>query len=84
MTFRKKGVPDEELFKLRDEHWDISPLFRGEPPVPKFEIRCPLCGSNVVCIKHYMLHEAHPGQYRVDVWLKCMKCFHVWVHGIHL
>ena len=84
MTFRKGGLTKEQLFKLRDTYWDITPLFRGEPPIPKWTVKCPQCGSTIVCIKHYLLHEPHYGEYRVDVWFKCMACGMVWVHGLHL
>ncbi len=88
MKFVRKGLPDSFIKLQLYTMFDLEPTLSScLPPTPRFTVRCPVCGSTTVCIKHYLLHSREKlgkRQYRVDVWFKCMNCFAVWVHGIHL
>ena len=54
--------------------WDISPLFEKKPPRPRKKIVCPICGSDVIYFKHAYVFQRFPGQYRIDIILKCAGC----------
>jgi uncharacterized protein with PIN domain len=68
------------------DFWDISPLFerRRKPPVPKEKLRCPVCNSEVIYFKQSRAFKRSHTQYRVDITVKCGKCAHVFVFGVHI
>ena len=84
---------------IGQKFWDISPLFKKKPPKPYKKIICPICGSDVIYFKHAYAFQRFPGQYRIDIIVKCAKCaivdnpekwsYHEWnVHttafGVHI
>ena len=73
---------DETLKRVR-EAWDLS----GDFPVPKFTVRCPICGSEEVQARYWSFHDAnkhyhHAVPYRCDISFKCTRCSAIWEHGI--
>lgn len=85
--FKPRGYDTDRIYKIRDSRWDIRPLLTEcRPPIPRFTVFCPICQSYYVCIKHFQVFERDRQlrEYRCDVWLKCLSCGHVWVHGLHL
>jgi len=54
--------------------WDISPLFEKKPPRPRRKVRCPICGSEKIYLKHVYVFIRKPGEYRVDIVCKCDGC----------
>ena len=78
-----QGCTELNIFKIfrSEDVWDLDKLLHGLPPLPKFKAKCPFCGYEQYCIKHYYMFK-YDNQYRVDVWFKCLRCKHVWVCGI--
>ena len=71
--------------ELTKKNWDLSPLFKGLPPKPKIDIKCPQCNQEeYVYISEYRAFLRHPSEYRVDIKFKCIYCGMVWLHGIHI
>ena len=76
---------DEEAPCLIEQSWYFETLFDGLPPVPKFSVRCPVCGEeDLIYLKGYRCFERAVGRYRCDAWFKCGRCAYTWVHVVHI
>ena len=55
------------------------------PLRPVKSLHCPVCGGPVR-LKEYYPHtrqyKVAGKQFRIDVWIKCCACAHVWAHGV--
>ena len=60
--------------------WDLERKF----PRPKFDVKCPICGTNEFGIKDWKFHfkASSKTKYRCDVVFKCLWCSLVWTHGM--
>jgi len=52
------------------------------PLEPLFKLKCPVCGSDDVSFKHRNVFSPYRNQYRIDMYFKCMKCYHIFVFGV--
>jgi len=64
--------------------WDITPIFEGKPPKPKQKIKCPICGKDKIFFKSVSCFCRYPGQYRIDISVKCGRCALVITFGVHI
>ena len=70
----------ETVLKRVQEKWDLS----GDFPLPKWDIRCPVCGSPHVQARNWQFAYQYnsPTKYRCNVSFKCTECSAVWIHGV--
>lgn len=72
----------EEIMRRINEHWDFICGF----PIPKFDVKCPICGAHgddiIIRQYHFFRREMGGMKYRCDVWFKCTRCSLTWVHGV--
>ena len=71
---------EEEVIRRVKQAWDLSLDF----PMPKFDLRCPVCGSFDIQARNWQFVFKDSGgcKYRCNVSLKCTYCSAVWIHGI--
>jgi len=76
------GYDEAEVLRRVAERWTIGDddLF----PLPKFEIRCPVCGSADVQARNwqFVYRDAGGAKYRCNVSFKCTVCSHVMTSGV--
>lgn len=71
----------EEVHAAVAAKWDLS----GPLPVPRGDwLRCPVCGSDAMQIRHWFWHARDHAviPWRCDLSVKCAACSAVWLHGI--
>lgn len=76
------AYPCEEVLKRVARMWTIGEddLF----PLPKFVVRCPVCGSTDIQARNWQFAYRDAGgcRYRCNVSFKCTVCSNVWTHGV--
>ena len=72
-------IPHDKLLERVQKMWRF-----GSFPYPKWEIKCPVCGSNEIQVRNWGFHKKEPPSYpyRCDLWVKCTKCSHVFEFGV--
>jgi hypothetical protein len=80
-----KVLPDS--LEKQKENWEYTGDWRI-PLIPKFKIRCAVCGNEDVRFKEYYPHlreyKVTGKQPRIDMTYKCCNCAYVWKHGVHI
>jgi len=75
-------IPTDDALKLTARKWTIGD---GDSfPLPKFTIRCPVCGNKHVQLRLiqfiYRPEKEHP--YYANVSFRCTRCGAIWNHTI--
>ena len=74
------NMPCEVVIKRVKESWEFIKGF----PFPKFEMKCPICGSEELQLRYIQFAKRDKGgcKYRANVAFKCTKCSHNIVFGL--
>lgn len=71
----------EETMNRIHSKWEMS----GPVPLPKFEVKCPVCSEKKPLLKGALFHtrrKVSSNPFRCDVKFKCIECSFVWAHGL--
>lgn len=76
------ALGEDEVLRRVAERWTIGE--DDEFPLPKFEIRCPVCGSAEVQARNwqFVYRDAGGAKHRCNVSVKCTVCSHVMTFGV--
>lgn len=77
----EKPMTADEVLAATDVMWDLS----GPFPMPRDDIRCPVCRCDALMIRNWKYHVRPPHatlRWRCDVNLKCCACAAIWTHGV--
>ena len=74
------ALTEDEVLERVEESWDLS----GDFPMPKFAVKCPVCGSEEIQARLWQFTHKDSGgaKYRCNVSFKCTRCSAVWMHGV--
>lgn len=72
-------VSHDKLLERVQKMWKFGSL-----PYPKFEMKCPICGSKEFQVRYWGFHKrpAPHYPYRCDLWVKCTRCSAVYDFGV--
>jgi len=76
------NLSEEQIFERVGKYWSLDGFF----PLPKFHVKCPVCGAGdseiIIREMTFTVRSGSPRPFRCNVSFKCTRCSYSWVHGV--